>query len=135
MEYFLENRVSAKTLRNLSTSSVAPIFPNADFIPLTIWICAIVTKCFKANYGCICIQNYYSITVSVADPGSGAFLTPGSGMGERSGSGIQDENPGSYFWVLRNHFFGLKFLNSLRRIWDPGWKKLGSGMEKKSDPG
>jgi hypothetical protein len=49
---------------------------------------------------------------SVADPGSGAFLTPGSGpflthgMGKisRSGSGIRDENPGSYFVSLEKIF-------------------------------
>jgi hypothetical protein len=31
------------------------------------------------------------------DPGLGAFLTPGSG--------IRDEQPGSYFLELRNQFF------------------------------
>jgi hypothetical protein len=38
-----------------------------------------------------------------------------------SGSGIQvrDEHPISYFRELRNHFFGLKYLNSLMRIQDP----------------
>ncbi len=42
------------------------------------------------------------------DPGLGTFLTldPGSGMGEsQGGSGIRDEQPGSYFLGLRNHFF------------------------------
>ncbi len=41
-------------------------------------------------------------------PGSGAFLTPGSGMGKKSGSGIRirNEQPGSYFRELRNHFLG-----------------------------
>jgi hypothetical protein len=34
---------------------------------------------------------------SVADPGSGAFLTPGSG--------IRDEQPGSYFLELRKTIF------------------------------
>jgi hypothetical protein len=38
---------------------------------------------------------------SVADPGSGAFLTPGSGKGEN-----QDPDPGSYFLELRNNFLG-----------------------------
>jgi hypothetical protein len=41
------------------------------------------------------------VSFSVADPGSGAFLTPGSGMGKKSGSGseiwIRDEQSGSYF--------------------------------------
>jgi hypothetical protein len=55
-------------------------------------------------------------------------------MGKKSGSGsgIRDEQPGSYFLELRNHFFGLKYLNSLMRIRDPGGKNSdpGSGMEK-----
>jgi hypothetical protein len=69
---------------------------------------------------------------SVADPDPG-----GSGMDRKSasGSGIRDEQPGSYFIELKNHFlvfFGL-YLNSLMRIRDgdssdPGWKKVGSGI-------
>ncbi len=40
----------------------------------------------------------WSENCSVADPGSGgAFLTPGSGMGKKSGFGSGDEQPGSYF--------------------------------------
>ncbi len=76
---------------------------------------------------------------SVADPVSGAFLTPGSGMGKKVRIRIQDPwwttQPGSYFLELRNHFFGLKYLNSLMRIRDGkiriralGWKKVGSGI-------
>jgi hypothetical protein len=56
------------------------------------------------------------------------------------GSGIWDEQPGSYFLELRNHFLlllGLKYLNSLMRIRDPGWRRFRSGIRdgKKSDPG
>jgi hypothetical protein len=42
--------------------------------------------------------------VYFADPGSGAFLTPGFGMDEKSGSGsgIRNEKPGSYFLQLKN---------------------------------
>ncbi len=75
-------------------------------------------------------------SVADPDPGSGAFLTPGSGMGKKSWSGpgfrIRDDQPGSYFLELRNHFFGLNYLNSLMRIRDPEWKKSvpGFGMEK-----
>jgi hypothetical protein len=62
------------------------------------------------------------------------------GRNSASGSGIRDEQPGSYFLELRNHFFGflgLKYLNSLMRIRDPGWRHFGSGIRygKKSDPG
>ncbi len=75
------------------------------------------------------------------DPGSDAFLTPGSGIskksGSRSGIRIRDEQHGWYFLELKNHFFALKFLNSLMQIRDPGWKKFGLGIRdgKKSDPG
>ncbi len=75
--------------------------------------------------------------IRIRDPGLGAFLTPGSGIRDgrksASGSGIRDEQPGSYFLELRNHFFafiGLKYLNSLMRIRDPGWRQFGAGMEK-----
>ncbi len=40
-------------------------------------------------------------------------------------SGIRDEQPGSYFLELRKHFSGLKYFNSLMRIRDPEWKKVG----------
>jgi hypothetical protein len=77
---------------------------------------------------------------SVADPdpgsGIGCLFDPGirDGRKSASGSGIRDEQPGSYFLELRNHFFvflGLKYLNSLMRIRDPGWKKFGSGIRDK----
>jgi hypothetical protein len=57
------------------------------------------------------------------------------GRKSASGSGIRDEQPGSYFLELRPHFFGVKILKFFYA--DPG-----SGMEtvrirdgKKSDPG
>jgi hypothetical protein len=68
------------------------------------------------------------------------FWHPGSGMGKKSGSGsgIRDEQPGSYFLELRNHFFGVKILKFFDgdprsgmetiRIRDPGWNKVGSGI-------
>ncbi len=41
---------------------------------------------------------------------------------------IRDERPRSYFREIRNHFFGVKILKFFDA--DPGWKKIGSGMEK-----
>ncbi len=65
------------------------------------------------------VTFYYSF----ADPDTGSgicclfdHLDPGSWMCKKSGSGIRDEQPGSYFLELRNHFWG-------------------SGMGKNSDPG
>ncbi len=68
-------------------------------------------------------------SVADPDPGSGAFLTPGSG--------IRYEQPGSYFLELINHYVGLKYLNSSTRFLDPGGKKFGPGIEKRRirDPG
>ncbi len=71
---------------------------------------------------------------SVADPGSGVFLTSGSGMGKKSGSGSGmnhadhiSESLKINFWVKILKFFDV----------DPGWKKIGSGIRdgEKSDPG
>jgi hypothetical protein len=81
------------------------------------------------------------------DPGSGAFLTPGSGIleGKKSRAGIWNEQyiPNLIFDNLVL-VFGLKYLNSLMRIriWDPGscqpcirdpgWKKSYPGSGKTS---
>jgi hypothetical protein len=87
-------------------------------------------------------------SVADPDPGLGTFLTPGSGIRDgrksASGSGIRDEQPGSYFLDLRNHFFaflGVKILKFFDedpgsgmetvRIRDPGWEKVGSGIRDK----
>jgi hypothetical protein len=86
------------------------------------------------------IRYFNSTTINVADPGLGAFSTPGSGIrdGRKSASGsrIRDEQPGSYFFELRNLFcFGVKILKFFDE--DSGWRQFGSGIrdEKKSDPG
>jgi hypothetical protein len=72
------------------------------------------------------------LRIRIRDPVPFWPLDPGSGMGRKSasGSGIRDEQPGSYFLELRNHFFGLKYLNSLIRIRDPGWRQFGSGIRE-----
>jgi hypothetical protein len=86
--------------------------------------------------------NLPVLRIRIRNPGLGAFLTPGSGIRDgrksASGSGIRDEQPGSYFLELRNHFFaflGLKYLNSLMRIRDPGWRQFGSGIRDKKKVG
>ncbi len=61
---------------------------------------------------------------------SGAFLTPGSGMGKNSGSGMN--NPDHISENLET-IFGLKYFFDA----DQGWKKFGSGIRdgKNADPG
>jgi hypothetical protein len=54
-------------------------------------------------------------------------------MGKKVRIRIRDEQPRSYFLELRNHIFGLtvKYLNyGIRngKNSDPGWKKVGSGI-------
>jgi hypothetical protein len=87
-----------------------------------------------------CHQTYsssiFTVEISVADPDPGY---PGSGMGES-----QHPDPGLtiriiFFRCLKPFFcfFGLKYLNSVMRIRDPGWRQFGSGIRdgKKLDPG
>ncbi len=88
------------------------------------------------------------LRIRIRDPGSGigCLFDPGirDGRKSASGSGIRDEQPGSYFLELRNHFFaffGVKILKFFDedpgsgmetvRIRDPGWKKVGSGIRDK----
>jgi hypothetical protein len=85
-----------------------------------------------------------TLKCSVADP------DPGSGIGclfdpwirdpgwEKVSIRIRDEQPGSYFLELRNHFYaflGVKILKFFDE--DPGWRQFGSGIlyGKKSDLG
>ncbi len=79
-------------------------------------------------------------SVADKDPGSGAFLTPGSGFRDpgwvKSQNPDPAEQPGSYFRDLRNHFFRVTILQFFDA--DPGsWmEKFGSGIReaKNSDP-
>jgi hypothetical protein len=55
------------------------------------------------------------------------------GRKSASGSGIMDEQPGTYFLKLRNNFFLVKYLNSMMPIregdrLDLRWKKVRSGI-------
>ncbi len=85
------------------------------------------------------LKNTLIVSVANPDPGSGAFLTPGSGMGRKSASRSGMNNPDHIFKSLEtifSFFFGLKYLNSLMPIRDgdssdPGWKKVGSGIRDK----
>jgi hypothetical protein len=56
------------------------------------------------------IVPYGTVPVSVADPESGAFLTPGSGMGKKSGSGSGMNNPDNI----------SESLQLFDADWDPG---------------
>jgi hypothetical protein len=56
---------------------------------------------------------------------SGAFLTPGTGMGEKSGSGSGINNPDHISDSLETIFW-VKILNLFDG--DPGWNKFGSGI-------
>ncbi len=86
-------------------------------------------------------------TISVADPdpGSGAFLTPGSRMGRKSASGSGKNNPDHIFQSLETIslvFLGVKILKFFDLDLESGMETVrirypGSGMEKSRirDPG
>jgi hypothetical protein len=50
-------------------------------------------------------------------------------MGKKSECGSGMNNPDHITESLKTNFLGLKFLNSLMWIRDPGWKKLYPGFE------
>jgi hypothetical protein len=52
-------------------------------------------------------------------------LTPGFGIGKKSGSGMN--NPDHISESVEIIFGGFKYFNSLMWIRDPGWEKFGSG--------
>jgi hypothetical protein len=100
------------------------------------------------NFRCFFSFLQFLAVSRIRDPVPFLPLDPGSGIrdGKKVSIRIRDEQPGSYFLELRNHFlgfFGLKYLNSLMRIRDPrsgmetgrirdpGWKKVGSGIQDK----
>jgi hypothetical protein len=53
-------------------------------------------------------------SVADPDPGSGAFLTPGSGMGFFRIPDLGSRIPRPYFEEFFDNFFGKKFYNSLK---------------------
>jgi hypothetical protein len=131
---FFPSRIRNYSFPDPASESVIP-GPDPDFLP-------------------ILDPGFKKASVADPDPGLGAFLTPGSGIRDgrksASGFGIRDEQPGSYFLELKNHFFaffGVKILKFFDedpgsametvRIRDPGWRQFGSGIRdgKKSDPG
>jgi hypothetical protein len=70
-------------------------------------------------------------SVADPDPGSGAFLTPGSGIQDEQKTRIRirDDKP-NHISESSETIFELKYLNSLMRIWDGKNLVPGSGMEK-----
>ncbi len=69
------------------------------------------------------------LRIRIRYPGAGALI-PGSGMGKKSGSKSEMNNPDHVSESLETIFFGLKFLNSLMRIRDGKNMEPGSGMQK-----
>ncbi len=65
---------------------------------------------------CWVALKIYKLFSSVADPdqGSGAFLTPRSGIRNRFFPDPGSRIPNPYFWELRDNFLGKKFYNSLK---------------------
>ncbi len=62
------------------------------------------------------LQTYCRKRISVADPdpGSGAFLTPGSRIGFFPDPDLGSRIPNPYFWELSDNFLGKKFYDSLK---------------------
>jgi hypothetical protein len=93
------------------------LFPKIKAVTFIMKLMPIV-MCFclfRANFPCDGSASKLFLLNSVADPdpGSGAFLTPGSGSGINNSDHISE---------TLEPIFGLKYFNSLMWIRDPGWK-------------
>jgi hypothetical protein len=73
-------------------------------------------------------KNIIPLTTSIADPdpGSGAFMPPGSGMGKISGFVTGMNNPDHISESLETIIWIWKIFKFFHA--DPGWKKFGSGI-------
>jgi hypothetical protein len=90
----------------------------------------------QAKYNTCKSYKYVFRKISVADPGSDAFLTPGSGIrdGRKIKIRIRDGHPESYFRKLRTNFCLVKILRFFDVDADPGSENLfepGSGIRDK----
>ncbi len=104
-------------------------------------------SCLHPTELCCNLLNYACTSVADPDPGSGirdwVLFDPWIRDGRKSayGSGIRDEQPGSYFFRDEKPFFCFFWWGSgIRdpgsgmetvRIRDPRWKKVGSGIREK----
>ncbi len=68
----------------------------------------------KHNLAFRSTNNYSTGSVADPDPGSGAFLTPGSRIGLFRILDLGSRIPNSYFWELSDNFLGKKFHNALK---------------------
>jgi hypothetical protein len=90
---------------------------SVNIIEIFVWFCPYNKPIKRFNFR----QIKKKIIISVADQGSGAFLTPGSGIRD-PGYEIRDhisDSLATIFWVKI-----LKFLDA-----EPGWKTIGYGMD------
>ncbi len=61
-----------------------------------------------------CVRVSLWTSFADPDPGSGAFLTPGSGIRNRFFPSLGSRIPSPYFWELGYNYLGKKFYNSLK---------------------
>ncbi len=67
----------------------------------------------------------------IRDPGSGAFLISGSGMGKKSGSGSGMNNPDHISETLESVFWVKKIFEFFDADSGSGMEKFGSGIRDK----
>jgi hypothetical protein len=81
-----------------------------------LFFCAVQPVFFPAQQRVLVIllNRHTNTSVADPDPGSGAFLTPGSGMDKKSGSGSGMNNPDHIFESLETIFWVklLKFFDA-----------------------
>jgi hypothetical protein len=95
------------TYRAIKTTGTLVVLCTRVLLCSVVVCCCVLEGWGGLLAAVLCEEVFRGLGVVGRDPGSGAYLIPGSGMGRKSasGSGIRDEQLGSYFLELRNHFF------------------------------
>jgi hypothetical protein len=113
-------------------------FLGALYIDKDLQYCEVFAQVYLPSVRILVLYlPFTSPESSIADPNpeSGAFLTPGSGMGEKSRSGSESgmnilehisESLETMFWVKILKFFDACSDPGSGNLFDPGWKKFGS---------
>ncbi len=115
-EYFAPHSLSIFNIQNCLTFSRTYFCFRGTFIGqkrlrAKTNVCRIWEKDYHFY---LCEKAFMHYSVADPDPGSGAFLTPGSGIRNRFFPDLGFRIPNSYFREFSDNILGKKFYNSLR---------------------
>ncbi len=124
LEQNVQSTGTGTVYNQVKTELTGSTWPCRCWDPLCQWKPAWTTKgkmvesqqTTKKKLNCHHIVQIKPVSCNVADPdpGSGAFMTSGSGIRNRFFPDPGSRIPNPHFWKLSDNFLGKKFYNSLK---------------------